>query len=82
MLVNWRLATLVTRLSTLVMRDLANWSPPTAETEIGTDCRFSDRLAAVTTISPGADALSCGGGASAARTGAMAIAARATPPKT
>lgn len=45
---------MVTRLSTLVMRDFSSASPPIAETEIGTDWRFSDRFAAVTTISPGA----------------------------
>ena len=56
--VSCRFATLVTSESTLVVRDAASASPEIAETEIGTSCKFSERLAAVTTISPPADASS------------------------
>ena len=51
-----RLATFDTRSSTLVARDFDKASPPIAEIEIGTVCTLSERLAAVTTISPGAAA--------------------------
>ena len=56
----WRLATLLVRSSTLVVRDLDKVSPPIADTEIGTDCRLSERLVAVTMISPGAGASAAG----------------------
>jgi hypothetical protein len=61
MLVNCRLATLVTRLSTLVML----FPPVSADAGDRDRHRLQafDRLA-VTTISPGADALSWRGGAS------------------
>jgi len=60
--VSWRFGILVTSSSTWVTRLFDSASPVIAETEIGTDWRFSDRLAAVTMISLGSAAGLAGAG--------------------